>query len=343
MEKVYYFIQKSDVNRILKNILVKNGEVYEFYIGQNRSEDVYVNQFTRLSNPLEIDLSNDFLDELVKLNSSVVNLPKGKENYSLVESENQVGGFFNRIYRPMLIEPSPEYKKSVLRTLSYSERTIQAKVFAKKSLFPIDEKGLLSSLSQLSLLTNSLHSIFQTIHPDKNSFGVYGHSIRNLLILACTEVETQLKGILNKNRYKFKSKSLTTKNYVCLSEILKLDSYKVKLDYYPWLDDFSPFKDWDKSNPTKSLRWYNDYNKAKHDRETYFSSGNIENVLNAIVAVAILIRAQYGEQDLYWKEHIGGFFKFEETPSWSIEEKYIPPLEGKGWEAVEYFLGELNK
>jgi hypothetical protein len=43
---------------------------------------------------------------------------------------------------------------------------------------------------QLTALTRQLDRICQTVHPTRDTFATYGHDIRNLLILACTEVES---------------------------------------------------------------------------------------------------------------------------------------------------------
>ena len=51
-----------------------------------------------------------------------------------------------------------------------------------------DENVIAVSIGQLLTLTSQLQGICQTVHPDIENFKAYGHNIRNLLILACTEV-----------------------------------------------------------------------------------------------------------------------------------------------------------
>lgn len=340
MEKVYYLILKPE-KRVVERIIFNGDKAYDFYVGQNKLDHDYVSQHITLRERIHIDTKNEVFDEMMKAISSISNLPQDKENYVLIESKNQVGKYYNRVYRPSMEEPRAEYFQKVFKSPDYEVRELQEKVFKKKAYFPIDELGLLSSLNQLSILTNSLYSLFQTIHPDKSCLGVYGHSVRNLLILACTEAETQLKGILLNNGYAKKT-SLSTKDYVKLKDILALEQYKVKLDHYPLLDELKPFSMWNAEKPTESLSWYFNYNATKHDRESKMNCGSIVNVINAVAAVAILIRAQYGEQDLYWKEHIRGFFRFTEIPSWTIEQKYIPPIKGEDWMSVNYFSQAYN-
>jgi hypothetical protein len=103
------------------------------------------------------------------------------------------------------------------------------------------------------------------------NFEAYGHEIRNLLILAATEVEAHWKGVLRANS----QRADTTADYVKLLPAMKLNEYAVKLPFYPWLDAVKPFKGWSNSKTTQSLAWYDAYNAVKHDRETEFEKGTL--------------------------------------------------------------------
>lgn len=83
------------------------------------------------------------------------------------------------------------------------------------------ESGIAIAAGQLAVLTRSVERIFQTVHPDEANFNVYGHDIRNLLILACTEVEAQWRGILTANG--LENKKFSTKEYFALKDAMKLD------------------------------------------------------------------------------------------------------------------------
>ena len=82
----------------------------------------------------------------------------------------------------------------------------------------------------------------------------YGHEIRNLLILACTEIEAHWRGILNANRVK--KDRYTTVDYVSLLDAMRLDKFSVNFPRYPWLRSRRPFEGWTSAAPTQSLRWY---------------------------------------------------------------------------------------
>jgi len=179
--------------------------------------------------------------------------------------------------------------------------------------------------------------IFQTVHPDGKNLDVFGHEIRNLLILICTEVEAQWRGIYLENSGKTRER-LSTSDYVKLHKILKLRDYSIRLSYYPWLKDISPFKNWSPENPTGSLEWYQKYNDVKHDREKKFSHATLQNVIESISALAILIIAQYGDDSAMWKEQLRGSFYLSSKPEWSTFEYYIPPLEGEEWKETQLGL-----
>ena len=50
-----------------------------------------------------------------------------------------------------------------------------------------------SASGQLHALTQQLEKICRVVHPKETNFQAYGHEIRNVLILACTELESQWK------------------------------------------------------------------------------------------------------------------------------------------------------
>ncbi len=146
---------------------------------------------------------------------------------------------------------------------------------------------------QLVALAGQLGRICQTVHPDRSTFTTYGHDIRNLLILACTEVEAHWRGVLEangiqKNRY-------STNDYVKLRAAMKLDEYAVAFPQFPWLDPISPFAGWGSTGrPTQDLLWYDAYNVVKHNREHEFSKATLEYAFCAVSACFVMILAQYG-------------------------------------------------
>ena len=175
----------------------------------------------------------------------------------------------------------------------------------------------LDFINQFEILEADLESIFKTVAPDKNNLEVFGHSIRNLLILACTEVDCLLKDIfININGVK--EGLYSTKDYVSLLPLLRLNEYEVTFCHYPSLGTFNPFLNWDKAKPTKSIPWYDAYNAVKHDREQAFNQATLKNCICAVVAVGIILAAIYGYRNDIWNETLNKKLLFSREPSWSI-------------------------
>ena len=181
-----------------------------------------------------------------------------------------------------------------------------------------DRDFIQNSIGQLTIFCRDLDQICRTVHPVPYNFGAYGHDIRNLLILACTEIEAQWKGVLRENG----KKGRRTEDYVLLKEPLKLGEYAIQFRRYPWLPEFKPFVGWGNTASTSAdIPWYAAYNSVKHDRENSFQSGNIETLFNAIAACAIMLVAQFGYQGLGY-QGIGEsglleYFSFSKTPQWA--------------------------
>jgi hypothetical protein len=158
------------------------------------------------------------------------------------------------------------------------------------------------------------------------------------LILACTEVESHCRGVLNANGVA--GERLSMNDYVKLRAAMRLDEYAIAFPSYPWLEPIRPFFGWGSTGkPTQDLPWYDAYNAVKHDRENKFERANLASVFAAVAACAIMIEAQFGLPDgLGLGSDLMAFFEFAEVPSWPLAELYIYPYsdERPNWEAVNY-------
>jgi hypothetical protein len=224
----------------------------------------------------------------------------------------------------ILVEPfalgSGEFHPRIFRP-TYSHANIQ-------DTPPNDHATMAVSLAQLTALMEMLDRICRTIEPDKRNFEAYGHEIRNLLILACTEAESHWKAILVANSSGGGNTRFTTNDYVKLREVLRLDEYSLGLNNYPVLGSRQPFANWNNSQPTRSLEWFEAYNAVKHDRENQFRRGQLQHAIDAVLACAILIVAQYGTTALISPIQM---LKF---PAWDQKDHYVPPFCGRSWRQV---------
>ena len=191
--------------------------------------------------------------------------------------------------------------------------------------------------SQLNVLWRQLDRVCQTVHPIAKNFDTFGHDIRNLLILACTEVEAQWRAVLRANGYD--RERLTTSDYVLLRDVLALETFSVRFPNFPWLDPIAPFRNWGTSNPTKTLEWYDAYNAAKHSREIEFERASLRHVFEAVAANVVMVAAQFGLSGaLPPQSELRAAFALSEVPMWPPADVYILPYDNAEgtWTAVNF-------
>ncbi|MDR2122167.1 MAG: hypothetical protein LBP34_03490 [Flavobacteriaceae bacterium] len=152
----------------------------------------------------------------------------------------------------------------------------------------------------LRLLINRLDELFLYIEPDKNGLLTYSHKTRELLILACTEVENSWKYYMDKSStYPINGKTFTTKDYIKLVDKLYLREFEFTLKTYSAIPAIAPFRNWDSANPTTSISWYNSYNKTKHDRDSHFSEATLINCIEAVVANLVMYCVRFSPFPLF--------------------------------------------
>ncbi|MCX2472785.1 hypothetical protein OQZ33_00435 [Pedobacter sp. MC2016-05] len=183
----------------------------------------------------------------------------------------------------------------------------------------------------LRVLLEKLDDLFLYIEPDVVSLNTYSHKIRELLILACTEIENfwvhymMLSGIAPIGR------NYSTQDYVKLKEKLFLNEFQFTLRSYATLAPITPFVSWSSVNPTTSLGWYDAYNKTKHNRTTHFSSATLSNAISAVVANLILYIVRFSPYPLLEDKNtfntlVNQHFNFELTDA-DYKQSYIPQIE----------------
>ena len=175
-----------------------------------------------------------------------------------------------------------------------------------------------------------LIELFRNIEPSPANLNAYDHKLRELLILACTEIELGWRAVLDDNSTE-KKPSYTTQDYIKVKEPLKLDKLTLRLKDYPHLDEFTPFEHWDNAAPTKSLLWYNAYNATKHHREAEFKKATLAHLLKAMAALHVIQAAQWGAE-IYSRFHGNRFSPFDlvRYPDYEPSELYIPSMDESG-------------
>jgi len=154
-----------------------------------------------------------------------------------------------------------------------------------------------SAEQALYILIQKLSDILLYVEPDIKGKESYGHKIRELLILSCTEVENYWKKYLKVAGVP--PKNYTTNDYVKLLTPLHLAEYEVVLKPYAKVKPLRPFAKWSSANPSISLSWYNAYNQTKHDRETHFNKATLKACIDAVAANIVMFSVRFGPFSLY--------------------------------------------
>lgn len=173
---------------------------------------------------------------------------------------------------------------------------------------------------QVANLVRQLQDICQVVHPMGANLSAFGHETRNLLVLACTEVEAQWQAILAANGYQGSGSRLNTNDFVKLLLPMRLADYSAQSAQFPWMAAERPFAGWTPSRPTASLLWYDAYNSVKHDREANFARATLGHAFAAVAACHILLVAQGASPIVYQAPELK-FFHLE-RPAFALEQRY---------------------
>lgn len=198
------------------------------------------------------------------------------------------------------------------------------------------------SMTSAISLFDELAEVFKFIEPADENLGSFGHKMRQLLILACTEVEANLRSVYLANfPSEFVELRTSTRHYVQLLSPMNLGGFGACLKSYPDVPMLAPYRAWTADKPTQSLPWYDAYNAVKHDREQNFSKSTLLHVLHAMAALHIILCAQWGPSIFVMhRQNYPSPFVLSEVPEWSIGEFYYPAIDLEGdpepWRRVPY-------
>ena len=254
---------------------------------------------------------NDFIEK----NKNIINL-----NYKYLIKVTKpifgIGERYKNIYRPVF-SYKLQQKHFIIENNPTSSEYDDYKIIESKHEY-------LDFMRQLDIIIENLIQVFKVLAPTSNNLSSYGHYIRNIILLACMEFDSMMHNILVKNDYCDIDDKTFTGDYVKLLEVMRLNEYSIEIKDCEELPLLSPFDEWNKSHPTSSLTWYDDYNKIKHNRSQCFDKANLKTALNSIAALAVCICAQYGHDNDLWKQTIGKYLKIKKEPQWTLSDFYIP-------------------
>lgn len=234
-------------------------------------------------------------------------------NYRLKRFKLDYGKCYNSIYRPVFLytthfDARESIPNGILSTGLYEDLPI------------VSYQVYSNQIRQLEIILDDMAEVFKVVAPHSKQRSVYGHAIRNIIILACTELDARMQSILANNGVEPIGKYFEMKDYFKLKEVLKLNEYELSFYRYCDLGTFSPFSTWGND---EQLYWYQAYNHIKHNREKHFAEAKLFNAINAIMAYAIILIAQYGYRNNLWRETVGKIIHIDKEPKWDLEDFYI--------------------
>ena len=143
-----------------------------------------------------------------------------------------------------------------------------------------------------------LQHLFRYVEPAAENLNTYSYEIQQLLIRTCVEIEANFKAIFSQSQFTLKAEhnwNMTDYSRVNVSH--HLSGYRVQ---YPLWDDpdyqYCPFEAW-AGNRTTCPAWYDAYNRVKHDKSALNQYATLKHLLDAFLALLVLLMAEYGGRD----------------------------------------------
>ena len=224
-----------------------------------------------------------------------------------------IGEYYPNIYRP-------EFSSKLQQNHFINDGAPMLHEYDDPYIFNHEEYS--DYVVQLDIILNELNEVFKVVAPSKENYKSYGNSIRNIIVLASTEIDSMMHNVLVRNGYCKDNDYTTMNDYRLLNEAMKLNEYSLSFADYNHLGEFTPFQEW--SSKGGSLSWYNAYNHIKHRRHENFHEATLENAINSVMGFAAVLVAQYGRENSLWKRKIANNLLIKKRPHWKLEDYYIP-------------------
>jgi hypothetical protein len=175
------------------------------------------------------------------------------------------------------------------------------------------------------MLATRLQEVFRYLEPVSPHKGAYSHELRMLFVLACMEVESACKEILFANGTP-RGMQLNMGDYRKLAPVMRLPEWEVRLSTNTAYPPVAPFAAWAIAG-SGSLSWFQDHHAVKHGREQSLDKATLGNTIEAVAAVFIMLRAQFGYPGLVEASMVlpADEFVITKEPTWTDADGYLPP------------------
>lgn len=235
-----------------------------------------------------------------------------REQFQIVKTPLEAGEYYPMVFRPVLNKDGLE--NGFLKCIDSFNQGENYPLYGPNYTY------YKTKIPQFELLIDELTNVFKVIEPLPDNKNTYGHQLRNILILACTEVENLLKSFLK--AHGVKKESLTMTDYWLANKYLHLNKTFFYFFRYTDWGTACPFQAWEAAEYTP-LPWYAAYNRVKHDREGNFKEATLENAVLSVAAVGIILVMMFGKGNAFWAAKAGKFLSVHQQP-FKIDECYLP-------------------
>lgn len=159
-------------------------------------------------------------------------------------------------------------------------------------------------IDAFKIIQKDLLTLFDYVYPSDANKATYSMRIQDIYVRSCIEVEANLIAILSENGYHKQNFKMIDFQKVDSTHLLS--QYKVDVPHWDGENKtILPFSAWAQGAP---LKWYQSYNKLKHEKYQYFDHANLLNAVTAVCANIVLLSSQFNifELNSIWHIYSGG-------------------------------------
>jgi hypothetical protein len=137
------------------------------------------------------------------------------------------------------------------------------------------------------MLEKELIDALEYVELSEKNFNTFSNRFNKLLLSIGSEVDVTLKVLCKKFKAPQKESKIGNYRSVILKEKPGFPNIEIEIL------NFRKIKPWESWREGKNPSWWEDYNNLKHERDTYFEKGNLENVVLSLGGLYVVLLYLY--------------------------------------------------
>ena len=133
-------------------------------------------------------------------------------------------------------------------------------------------------------ILNDLEVLSRYVEISQDNYETYSIELTKILLSVCSEVDVVAKLLCASANQIESPDNIKSYQKILLAKFPGLPDVEVSIPKYSI--SFKPWEEWPQD---KTPKWWNDYNKVKHERDKHFRDGNLKNVLFATGGLCVLL------------------------------------------------------